>query len=56
MNIKDLASTGGDVLYTAFPDGYKFSYRLLTFREYNHYSALINGGISSPFFVYEDVY
>ena len=38
-----------------FPDDVSFKFRLLTLKEVNYYTVLLEGGFEPSFFIYEDI-
>ena len=39
-----------------FPDDVSFKFRLLTLKEVNYYTVLLEGGFEPSFFIYEDIF
>jgi len=57
MDLEAIINCGGNIYSTVIPErNLKFSYRLLNLKEYKVFRSLRDGGVLSPFSLYEKVF
>ena len=56
MEIKRVLESKIDIYNISFDEYLSFQFRLLTLREFDLLSKMLNGGALPPFFIYEEVF
>lgn len=56
MDLVRVLESGKELYNIEFGTGIEFQFRLLSMREYKLFNKVISGGLTPPFFVFEDVF